>query len=358
MHFDKMHPIGIVRFTKLTGLEECDIVTPNGPSIDYRKEGITMLTTFLTALAQMFRIMFFLFLGFMFNRLHLVPRTAEPVLSRFVTLLFLPSLTLYSNIVECKITSLGQYSQWVLIGAALWLLLTLVGIVITRWFSKGDPLLQGVYRYAFSIPNGGAVSTPLVLAFYGTAGLFQYSLFTFVSGVMTYAWGVPQMQPVREKMTLRRFLKNFFNLNFICMLIGMTLGVLGAGNWMPKIVINIFSELGSCYVTLALILTGFSIANYPFSEVFGHLRVYIYTILRLIVFPLIVLVILYLFKAPLMLAIIAALFFAGPCGMNVVVFPAAYGQDCKEGASMVLISSMCSVLTIPVIYALVQRVFG
>ena len=317
-----------------------------------------MLTAFLTAFAQMFRILFFLFLGYMFNKLHLVPRTAEPVLSRFVTLLFLPALTLYSNMMECKIESLGRYSQWVLVGGALWLGLTLLGAALSPLFSGKDRYLRGVYRYAFSVPNGGAVSTPLILAFFGTAGLFQYGLFTFVAGIMTYAWGVPQLKPEKEKMTLRRFLQNFFNLNFLAMMAGMLLGVCGAKEWMPDAVVTICSDLSSCYVTVALLLTGFSIANYPFSEVFGHIRVYLYSALRLLVFPCLALVVLYVYKAPYMLAIIAALYFAGPCGMNVVVFPAAYGQDCKEGASMVLISSLGSMLTIPVIYALTNHFFG
>ena len=38
-----------------------------------------MLVAFLTTLAQMCRILFFLAVGYMFNKLRLVPKTAEPV---------------------------------------------------------------------------------------------------------------------------------------------------------------------------------------------------------------------------------------------------------------------------------------
>ena len=48
----------------------------------------------------------------------------------------------------------------------------------------------------------------------------------------------------------------------------------------------------------------------------------------------------------------AALTYACPCGMNTVVFPAAYGEDCQSGASMLLISSLCAIFTAPLIYAL------
>ena len=53
----------------------------------------------------------------------------------------------------------------------------------------------------------------------------------------------------------------------------------------------------------------------------------------------------------------AVLAIAGPSGMNVVVFPASYGQDCETGASIVMISSLGSILTVPVLYALVQNFF-
>ena len=43
--------------------------------------------------------------------------------------------------------------------------------------------------------------------------------------------------------------------------------------------------------------------------------------------------------------------------MNVVVFPASYGRNCETGASIVMISSLLSILTVPLLYALVQTLF-
>ena len=59
-----------------------------------------------------------------------------------------------------------------------------------------------------------------------------------------------------------------------------------------------------------------------------------------------------------LMAMLTALAFAGPSGMNVVVFPASYGQNCETGASIVMISSLCSVLTVPVICAVVNLMFA
>ena len=141
------------------------------------------------------------------------------------------------------------------------------------------------------------------------------------------------------------------------MLLGMILGLLGAPNWMPVFVSDTVFNLGKCYVPLALLLAGFSIADYPIGQVFHNLRIYLYSIYRLLVLPVAFLFLLFVLKVPLMIATMTVLAFAGPCGMNVVVYPASYGEDCSAGASMVLISSIGSIVTVPVIYAITQVLF-
>ena len=44
---------------------------------------------------------------------------------------------------------------------------------------------------------------------------------------------------------------------------------------------------------------------------------------------------------------------AMPLGLNTVVFPAAFGGDTTPGASMALVSHLMSVITIPIMFALI-----
>ena len=50
-----------------------------------------------------------------------------------------------------------------------------------------------------------------------------------------------------------------------------------------------------------------------------------------------------------MLCLWTCLVYACPCGMNTVVFPAAYGQDTRPGASLTLVTSTLAVITIPIL---------
>ena len=126
---------------------------------------------------------------------------------------------------------------------------------------------------------------------------------------------------------------------------------------MPALITDFVGDLGSCYVPISLLLTGFTIADYPMNDVFTRPKSYFFTLLRLIVIPLLVLGICWVVGLPKNIVVLAILAFAGPSGMNVVVFPASYGQDCRTGASIVLLSSLGSIITVPILYALVQYFF-
>ena len=164
--------------------------------------------------------------------------------------------------------------------------------------------------------------------------------------------------PKEPKNPIKRFFVHLLNPVFISMTIGLALGAVGAKHWMPPLIINFVGDLSSCFVPLSLLLTGYAIADYPLGEVFNRPKSYIFTLLRLIIIPAFALVITWLLGGNLFMATLVVLTFSCPSGMNVVVFPASYGQDCKTGARIVLLSCLGSVITVPILYALVQQLFG
>ena len=316
-----------------------------------------MITAFMTTLVQMARILLFLVTGFCLNRLHILRKETGICISRLVTMVFLPAMVAHNNMMHFNLADVGNYGMLVLLGGALWGVVTLLAMPVAKKMGSGNFQERGVYLYGLSFPNTGAVGTPLAIALLGSAGYFRFGIFLLVFSIMTYAWGVGLFLDVERKNRLKRFFIHLLNPTFISMIIGMTLAALGARTWMPALVTNFVGDLGSCYVPISLLLTGFSIADYPMNDVFNRPKSYLFTLLRLIVIPLFVLGIAFLLKLPLDIAILIVLAFAGPSGMNVVVFPASYGQDCRTGASIVLLSSLGSIITVPILYALVQYFF-
>lgn len=322
-----------------------------------------MLTTFLTVLEQMIRIIFLLSLGFMFNKLHLIPKTAEAVLSKFTTMLFLPCLVLNAYIVECDFKNLIAYGPLVIYGMVYTGLSVALAYLLAPRFAGGHDYIKGVYRYTFAMPNTGAGATPLLIAMCGgTQGVFLGQTFAFAQSITTYTWGIMQLQPAGGRHDLRFYLKRILNLNSITLVLGVVLGLLGAKNWIPNIILTTIGDLGDGYVPVALLLAGFTIADYPVGELIGNAKIYLFSLLRLIVIPGIFVLLSWLLQPVLglsaMVCMLFVLYTACPAGMNSVVFPAAYGEDCRPGASMVLVSTVLSVATLPIMFTLVTALCG
>jgi predicted permease len=105
-------------------------------------------------------------------------------------------------------------------------------------------------------------------------------------------------------------------------------------------------------VPVSLLLVGYNVAGFSLRYVFGDVRSYLYSGLRLVLIPGLFLAILRLLGMPDLICVMAVLYLACPSGMNAVVFPASYGMDCKAGIGMVLVSSILAIVTAPLMYAL------
>ena len=83
---------------------------------------------------------------------------------------------------------------------------------------------------------------------------------------------------------------------------------------------------------------------------FKNKKVYIVSALRLIVIPAVFVTALRLVGADKIVVTLALVLLSTPLGMNTIVYPASFGGDTKTGASMTMISSILSIITIPLMY--------
>ena len=305
-----------------------------------------------TVFGQMMIVLCMLLVGYFFNRRQWVSQEAEAVLSKLVTKLFLPALTFNTFLTRCTVENLREDWTLLLYGGVICLVSIAVSYPLSGWMARDDRYLAGVMRYAISFPNTGGVAYPLMLSMYGTMGLFRFNLFSLINLVFCYSWGIAQFSPETEQTTPLQKLKKVFNPNFVAILLGGALGLTGVAAALPGAFYEGLERLGSCYTPVALLLAGYVIADYPLREAFGDKKVYLMTALRLVLLPLSGLLVLKLLGVSDTVMLMACMTLVCPCGMNVVVFPASYGQSSRFGASLVLSSSVLSVITVPLLFAL------
>mgnify|MGYP001776449044 CR=1 FL=1 len=228
-------------------------------------------------------------------------------------------------------------------------------------FTKFGKDVGGVIAYGGAFGNVGYMCIPFlqlmapgdyVIILYATVSVVAFNLM---------AWTVGNFALTGDKrhISLKRALLNpptlsfilalplfLLNLNFI-KAEGLTGAALKVVSGIQE-VIGLFSDMVG---PLAMVLLGLKLADIRFGELFADGRVYIAAGIKLIFFPLFgvaltALMSLFMNVESISLNLIAMS--AMPCAQNVIMFSTLYDKDSALAAKEVTVSTLLSIVTIPV----------
>ena len=157
---------------------------------------------------------------------------------------------------------------------------------------------------------------------------------------------------------LKSSLRRLCNPVMIALVSGMVLGLLGGSEWIPDAALRLMSDLSDCYVPTALMLVGYAIAGFELRSLLKSAKIYAFAVLRLLGLPLFFLGLCLVMNAPDAVMLLAAIVYAGPCGMNPIVFGAEYGADTEQASGLLLVTMILCVITLPLVYAVAIWVTG
>ena len=326
-----------------------------------------MLSTFLATLDPMLMLFLCIAVGFLARKTKILPENAGKVMAKLETWIFCPALGFVTMATRFTVTELVENAQNLLLSCLIAALAMGLAIFLARFFVKDKRAYErGVYKYALTFGNGGYVGDPLVLALFGVAGLGFYKVYYLPLNIIIYTWGISVLVPHGEEK--ESVFKKLLNAPTVGLLAGMLVGITGLGAHMPVFLTNTLDSLKSCMGPVAMLLCGFTVAGYPMKQMLSQKKVYVASLLRLIVLPSVLVAALFgiktlanaLFGLSIGNNVLFLAFFAfgTPLGMNTIVYPEAFGGDPKTGASMALISHTLCVITIPLMYALLTAIFG
>ncbi len=296
-------------------------------------------------------------IGFVLKKKRLIPDNADAVMAKLENYIFVPALILSNFMNYCTISSLSQYYTLIIYSAIGLCLVLAISIPMSRIFVRDDRYKRNIYKYALTFANFSFMGNAIVPEILGAADpeiLYKYLLFTLPLNLVVYTWGIIILIPKGE--TNQNPIKNLLNPIFVAILTGAALGLTGFSAYVPSFIATTIDYCKACMAPLAMILTGFVIGGYSIRGLLADKKVYIVSVLRLVVIPVILLGILKLLRASDLAIILAFFAYATPVGMNTIIFPAAYGGETRTGASMAMISHTLCIISIPVLYAVLTRV--
>lgn len=307
----------------------------------------------IATLNQTAFLFLFIVLGFILSRWKFIPDNAQAVLSKLENYIFIPALVLGTFIGNFTAEKLTVAWELLLGSLALAVIAIAASLLCARLCSK-DAYERGIYTYGLCFSNFGFMGNAVVSALFPDI-FMEYLIFTLPLWTLIYLWGAPVLLlgSSSGKQTLKQRLKSFVNPMFVCTLLGMVIGI--AGIPVPQFVSSAVSAAGSCMSPLAMLITGMTIAQFDLKEVLKIKGVYLVTALRLVVFPLVFLGVMYLLPMPKTFATCAICSLAMPLGLNTIIIPSALGRDTKVASGMALVSHILCCVTIPVVFMLFNQ---
>ncbi len=305
------------------------------------------MQVFTATLNQMLVLFIFMALGFFLNKKQLLPLDDSVVLSKLETYAFVPCLVFSVFYKYCTVENFKQKWTYMLYGAAVMAVSLPIGIVLAKFFAK-DGYLKKIYTYSFAVANFSFMGNAVVLGVFGEKVLFDYMIFTLPLNLYVYSIGTASLIPAEKGGKLS--VKTFVNPIFIALILGAVCGLLSVP--LPKFITTAISSAGACMSPLAMLLTGFVIGEYSLKTLASDKKVYLASVIRLIILPSAFMAVLLLLKTDKDIIRVALCATAMPLGLNTVVFPAAYGGDTTPGAGMALVSHLISIITIPVMFSI------
>lgn len=317
------------------------------------------MEVFTLTLKQMLMMFILIVVGFILRKKSILPDNAHTTMSKLETFIFVPALSLFTMMTQCTVKTFTENSSLILYGAILIAAAILLAYVLSRLFVRkcagdsGAEYQRNIYKYAMTFGNYGFMGNFIILGVFGEEMFYKYSLFTLVVTIACNSWGLFILIPKDKSAgVLQNLKKGFLTPPIIALVLGIIFGLLNISRFVPDFLVNAFESASKCQGPVAMVLAGFVIGGYNIKELFTNKKVYVASILRLVVIPAVMMLVLKLLGTSEEVMILALICFATPLGLNTIVFPAAYGGDTKTGASMAMISHALSVITIPLMYLL------
>ena len=308
---------------------------------------MSIFTTTLNQIAFLFGL---IIIGYLLVKLKVLPDNSAMVLSKLENSVFIPALVMGTFIENFTVDRISSAWKLLTVSFVIACIAIPFAIVVSKLVTK-DKYIRKIYTYGLSFSNFGFMGNAVVSSLFPEI-FFEYLIFTLPLWIFIYLWGVPRLliADSGKKHTFRESFKSFVNPMFIAMLIGMVIGLLNIP--LPKWTMSLINVSGDCMSPIAMILTGVVVSSISLKKTFTNIRIYIVSIIRLVIMPVIFIAVAVFFKMPDTTYICALCSLAMPLGLNTIVIPSALGKDTSVAAGMAVISHLLSCITIPLVFSI------
>ncbi len=309
-----------------------------------------MTENFITVGTQVLELFILIAVGYLCGKTKLLQEKAIKSITNVVLYIVCPCVIIQNFVRPFDPDMLGG----LLTTGAAALCIHIVSIAIAMLvFHDKTPERNRVYRFALIFSNCGYMSLPMQQAILGADGVFFGAVYIVVFNIVMWTFGVWLSSGDKKSLSLKKILLN------PC-IIGMVIGVIIflTSVPIPEIISKPVGFLADLNTPLPMLIVGFYLSQTRIRDAFKDGKGFICVLFRLIAIPLLAfggMMLCGIRGTVLITCVIAA---SAPAAAATTMFAAKFDNDAKLSVNLVTLSTLLSVITMPLIVGFARTVGG
>lgn len=294
-------------------------------------------------------------IGILCYKKKMISENTGAELSKFLLMIVNPCVILSAFQIEYK----PELVNGLIISALLAVISNTLGVVVATLFIRKNPEREEyiVERFAIVFSNCGFMGIPLIQAVVGDIGVFYASTYVAVFNLFTWTYGVSIM---KGKMNVKDIIKVLTSAPIISIVVGIVIFLFSIK--LPVIIGKPVEFIAALNTPLAMIVTGIYLARTNIRYALKNIRIFIVSAIRLLIVPAVMLVIFVFIGAEneVFTSLLIANMIATSCptASSTLMMSRMFERNAEYASMIITVSTLLSILTIPVVMIVFDRVSG
>lgn len=286
-------------------------------------------------------------IGYLCAKTHFAGEEFTKDASKMVINVFMTATILNSVLATDSRLSGGELVQVMLVLSLAIGVCWILGAVSCRLLRLGER--AALFELLVAVMNNMFIALPVVETFFGSQAVFYCSLSCIPFNVLLYTFGVYRLRGGDRRGGLR--VKDIFSVPLLATVAALVIFLLNPP--MPSVVKELASTMAAATMPFSMVVIGSSLGTVSLLDAFKNAKLYLLCVVRLLLCPLLVWLLAGLVTEDLMLRATATIIAAAPSGVVVSVLAIQYDRDAVFSSEGILLSTVFSMLTIPLVVSII-----
>lgn len=302
---------------------------------------------FLTVGQQVLILFVLILCGYFLGKGKVIGDTGAKAMSDVTLLLASPCVIALSFEREFSWSVVQELGTALLLGIGI----HLVAIGLAQAFYRKDTPRDRVLRMATVLSNAGFMGLPLQQAVLGDQGVFYGAAYVTAFNLTLWTYGLVTMDRSSKRIPVRKIL---INPGVIGLAAGVIILVLPFQ--LPPLIRTPISHLAALNTPVPMLFIGYSLSKVNLGKILKDKTYYLVCAVRLLLVPAITVGLLYLAGIRDTLLLSMAIAASAPVAAAVSMFAGKYEQDTERAVNLVALSTLLSVVTMPLFVSLIKLI--